>query len=532
MSNKKFRLALIVDDYKISLWQKLALDHCSPICDIVLIANSGVKSFSFINFKYLAYYIINILFIRSWLTKSVSIKSSCRTITFSKTVQGSFQKIPEEVFEAIKNENVDFIVKFGMGILHVPDDLNIPILSYHHGDPRKYRGRPAGFYETLNSEKVNGVIVQELSNKLDSGRVVAYGESKVVPWSYKKTTTNFYWASQWLLKDAILTYHDGKFPLMSSVGKLYKLPKNHVVILFLMKICKSFLERFFYGLFIEKKWKVALLDADLSILNGGKIKIDNKKILNYPSKYNFIADPFFESDGNGVYVEALDKKSGLGDIIRIDLSNEADFTTILSGKHYSFPFVIDLQGLRLILPEMADHSDPCLIELQNQSVCFEHAIKGFEGKRICDPCIFRKNGVFYLFFSFSNCPNSELHLWISSNLTGPFRPHVRSPVRLTPVGSRMGGGIFERAGELFRFGQNNDGHYGASLSVFKIVDITSTTYKEIHVGDIKIEKKMGPHTFNFDSNSAKVCLDFYEHKFSIFAGYRRMSARIFSWISK
>ena len=28
--------------------------------------------------------------------------------------------------------------------------INLPILSFHHGDPSKYRGRPAGFYEILN----------------------------------------------------------------------------------------------------------------------------------------------------------------------------------------------------------------------------------------------------------------------------------------------------------------------------------------------------------------------------------------------
>ena len=27
------------------------------------------------------------------------------------------------------------------------DNKHLHILSFHHGDPRKYRGRPAGFYE-------------------------------------------------------------------------------------------------------------------------------------------------------------------------------------------------------------------------------------------------------------------------------------------------------------------------------------------------------------------------------------------------
>ena len=45
------------------------------------------------------------------------------------------------------------------------------ILSFHHGDPEKYRGRPAGFYEVLNKEERLGFIVQKLRFAL-SGRKI------------------------------------------------------------------------------------------------------------------------------------------------------------------------------------------------------------------------------------------------------------------------------------------------------------------------------------------------------------------------
>ena len=40
-------------------------------------------------------------------------------------------------------------------------------MSFHHGDPRKYRGRPSGFYEIANKEKIQGQVVQILTPKLD-----------------------------------------------------------------------------------------------------------------------------------------------------------------------------------------------------------------------------------------------------------------------------------------------------------------------------------------------------------------------------
>ena len=45
--------------------------------------------------------------------------------------------------------------------------------------PRKYRGRPSGFYEIANKEKIQGQVVQILTPKLDAGKVLSYGETKV-----------------------------------------------------------------------------------------------------------------------------------------------------------------------------------------------------------------------------------------------------------------------------------------------------------------------------------------------------------------
>ena len=71
---------------------------------------------------------------------------------------------------------IDAIVKFGLGLLRVPDRtvLPIPILSFHHGDPGAYRGRPAGFWELIEGASFVGQVVQILRNRLDAGRVVAF----------------------------------------------------------------------------------------------------------------------------------------------------------------------------------------------------------------------------------------------------------------------------------------------------------------------------------------------------------------------
>lgn len=59
----------------------------------------------------------------------------------------------------------------GFGIIKEPLLSLVPkgILSYHHGDMRKYRGQPVGFWELYHGEKEMGVTVQRLAAGLDRG---------------------------------------------------------------------------------------------------------------------------------------------------------------------------------------------------------------------------------------------------------------------------------------------------------------------------------------------------------------------------
>ena len=62
-----------------------------------------------------------------------------------------------------------------MGLLKIDEKLSkCNVISFHHGNPSKYRGRPSGFFEILNDEKRSGVIVQKINNELDAGDIYAF----------------------------------------------------------------------------------------------------------------------------------------------------------------------------------------------------------------------------------------------------------------------------------------------------------------------------------------------------------------------
>lgn len=74
--------------------------------------------------------------------------------------------------ENIKKYNLDLLILVG-GFGIVKESLlkvtPIGVLSYHHGNMRKYRGMPPAFWELYNNEKEMGVTVQILSLGLDNG---------------------------------------------------------------------------------------------------------------------------------------------------------------------------------------------------------------------------------------------------------------------------------------------------------------------------------------------------------------------------
>ena len=182
------------------------------------------------------------------------------------------------------------------------------LFSFHHGNPSKYRGRPAGFYEILNGEGKLGVVVQKLSNDLDAGKVYAFLESKVVNYSYKKTALNFYSNSEFLLKKAIQNYNCNEEIELAKDGYNFTLPSNILVIKFLFLLLSNSFRKIVYGLFFEKKWKVALIKNKYSFESNINLPVREFKEIPIANGYTFYADPFFSHDGKKIRLEALRKK--------------------------------------------------------------------------------------------------------------------------------------------------------------------------------------------------------------------------------
>lgn len=523
----KYRAALIVDNLHITKWQQNALDEAADNIEIVLIINCQNTRTKKKYFKHFLYYVLNFLSLKNKLSKKQSLKNSdSLVINFDSIYRGAWQSLPSFIYDSINNKKIDVIIKFGMNLLQINNEhQELPILSYHHGDPSSYRGRPAGFYEMINGEKTTGIIVQKLSNRLDAGIILAFAESKTISYSYKKTALNYYSNSSSLLNKAIINLFNKNYIDKSVSGKNYSLPSNLLVIKFLYLIILRTIKKIFYGLFFEKKWKVGVLPNILSLKGNEVIKSSLINEIPISRKYNFYADPFFSKDNKKIRLEALDRKTALGDILEINVDNFLNQKLLLSGKHYSYPFSFIYQEKELLLPEVASHSAQYICKADSAQQ-YLSPIRGLETKRIVDATLFLKDKTYYLFFGEKDSAHTELNLWYSDSPFGVFVTHPMSPIVISPKKARMAGSLFVDSDHLIRFGQNNSGEYGESLAVMSVISISREIYIEEQIGTIKLDNYKGPHSIDFNSDTSKLLIDYYYDQFSLFAGVRRVKARL------
>ena len=145
--------------------------------------------------------------------------------------------LPDHAVETIAE--ADVAIRFGFGILK-GDALDAPehgVLSFHHGDLRKYRGMPAGFWEYLHDEETAGVTLQRLSETLDGGEIVAYEPVDIADaptWAAVKRRLMA--VSDHVLVKGIRNVEAGIGPYdPGELGDLYSLPEGGDVLKYVLK---------------------------------------------------------------------------------------------------------------------------------------------------------------------------------------------------------------------------------------------------------------------------------------------------------
>lgn len=526
------RIGILIDGQRVTRWQEEALRSLGPDAELIVYncVNSRPTSRKL---RHALYYLLNSVTVRNRLTRSVEIEglglNIGELIDFKGCYEGSWQSLPEALLDRIAEQRIQVIVKFSSALLRMPEPsrLPAPILSYHHGDPRSFRGRPAGFYELLHDAPVMGQIVQILSNKLDAGKVVGFAETKLHRHSYRATLLEAYGHSPLLLKPAIEKALQGAFIDMSPTGKLFRLPATGAVLKFVLARAAASMKRLFYGAFMEKAWKVSEAGFSCEQFFGASISAattpEHWKTLPVPKGYRFLADPFFHPASVGeILVEALNASTGLGEVLAVRGGEPVRLSD--PRHHYSYPGAVAWKGRKYIVPEISEWSEPRIYELDGAGLCEGRPLKVSGNGKLLDPTLFVAKEAVYLFANRAEEGANVLRLWQASDLFEEFVEHPASPVRISPEGSRMAGAIISDGSRIYRLGQDGRADYGDGIVCFEVERLDPSTYKEKRISEVKFAHVAGPHTLNFSGEQA--IFDWYIDRFSPAAGLRRIRGRL------
>ena len=443
--------------------------------------------------------------------------------------EGAWQRFPKNIRDVLLSVGCDVVIKIGMGLLRDPDScgVRLGVLSYHHGDPAEFRGRPAGFYEILASRRTMGIIVQRLSNRLDGGVVHAFARSRVIGHSYRKTLAAARRNSKHLLWQALDRADKQKYISTATTGKNHRLPGFWLSFKFLTYLAARMIRRIFYGMFIEKKWQVTRVDLSANAVTPSSLpsSLPSNPSINIPRGYVFLADSFYLPDGN-IVAEAMRQSDGKGEIVKIDSEGNCLRLSDEIGRHMSYPFSFKIEGANYLLPEVASWSRPFLQEISPAGdFRRRYFLHGLEEERLIDPSWIRVGVVDYIFAGKPGSEADELYLWFSKNgIQGPYQAHPVSPIVVDATRARMGGGFLTHHGKCFRVGQDSSGSYGDGVTICEVTLLNEYEYEELPVRQLKVTGAQGPHTYVTRDSAA--LFDWYKDQFSFMAGLRRLRAKL------
>ncbi len=419
---------------------------------------------------------------------------------------------PEDI-AVVAEHRLDVLLRFGFRILK-GEILTTPtygVWSFHHGDNRRYRGGPPGFWEVMNDDPVTGAILQILSEELDNGRVIyrCFAETDRV--SVRRGTHGVYWQASACVMRKLRQLHsvgpsalDGHCTSSWNLysHRLYKWPTNREMLRFIGRIASRYLRmKLRYLLYLDQWFLAYKINPNANDVDGTFYRF--RRLV--PPKDRFWADPFpLKRDGKYyIFFEELPYKTRKGhlSVIQVDSRGIVDGPrTILERPHHlSYPFVFEWQGETYLIPETRQARRVELYRCTSFPDKWELDRVLLTDVQAVDTTIAEIAGRWWMFTSLQVEGTRhlyELHLYYADSPVGPWRPHEANPVKPETHTSRSSGRLVERDGSYYRPAQVGPGD---SMILYKIEHLDPRSFVDVEAGRISPDWAPnidGTHTLN------------------------------------
>ncbi|GHB23759.1 glucosamine inositolphosphorylceramide transferase family protein [Mongoliitalea lutea] len=527
-----YRIGIMVDQLHLQAWQlncvqELQLSGLARI-EVIILNQHPLSSKKSSNFLYKLYRKVDRFLFKP--AQDAFKKQFIYSLLEKTTPVIPVQPIQSKYRDAFSSENLneiasfhlDIILRFGFRILSGPI-LALPrlgIWSFHHGNPRYYRGGPPAFWEVMEKQASTGVVLMRLSEALDQGEILYESLTQTDPLSVERNAQKLFWVSSFFPVRVLKRFALDPLvvPASSPIAPpapLKRNPSNWQMLALLTKHLWNTIDRKFDEWKLPAHWEVGSANVEIIQISGNTV-IPPKSFLKNPFPNTYLADPFPVKEGKTtwIFAECYDKKSAKGSIVVLD-GNGLGHRVLEESWHVSYPFIFSVNDTFFMVPESSQVGKLYLYEAIKFPFHWERksillAIEGY------DPTIYKNEKGFWLFVNQKShelsSPFDELHLYFSPTLTqAHWEPSPLNPIVSDVRKARPAGNIFNWGDQLIRPAQDSELRYGHRIRLMEITNLSLTHYQEQEIGRVEADAPaLGIHTLNFQEETAWV--DFYFRK--------------------
>ena len=439
-------------------------------------------------------------------------------------------RFEDDDIRRIRDFDLDVILRFGFRLLRgaILDSARYGVWSYHHGDNRRYRGGPPGFWEVAEGNSVTGCILQVITEELDAGQVLCRSYDRTDPLSLRKSRQQCYGTGQQFVLRKIedvyqrgragLSTHTNLTPAWAPYGyRLYVTPTNREMLGFVATLLRRRVAAKTASLFQPKRWVMAYhfarppTAAPRGALESPRSKVFHRFKPILPPPGQLWADPFpIKVDGRFyVFFENWPVHGGKGRIEVMEWLEDdhwgSPVVALERPYHLSYPYLFEWEGQHYMIPESVANFRVELYRTDSFPVGWELDRVLLDDIAAVDPTIVYLNGRCWMFVTMVNpggSPSTELHIFHAANPLGPWLPHALNPVKSDIRSARPAGRPFTVDGAIYRPAQDCSERYGGAIVLNRIDLLSDTEYREVVIDRIDpgwAPGLVGIHTINSHS---------------------------------
>jgi hypothetical protein len=151
------------------------------------------------------------------------------------------------------------------------------------------------------------------------------------------------------------------------------------------------------------------------------------------------------------------------------------------GALNSRPRSFEADGSWYCLPENSESRGVTIYQWQECEGCW-HRLARLIDEAVLDPTPVLHEGTRYVFGTLlDDGPETQLCIWHSQSLLGPWTRHQHSPTRSGHKDRRSAGRFFSHGNALYRPAQDGSGGYGGAVIIYRVDHLSSETYRETEV---------------------------------------------------